>query len=358
MTTLTAARQPPGQHPHRACRLAPGRSRPVVLHHGGGLHRGAARLRRPAPASKRNRAKRSAPFRARGRQQPQGIKQTLNTSHRGRQLRGRARDQIIHSRARLTSDQQITPGVQIGGSARVLPDLPVTLSREIGLGSILRSIGPNVSEANEIPGSQVGSQRRQILGDAGPRLATVGAARRRVGPHPAASGDVGGMPPKQSLGVRIPPGRTAKAKCVPEATLGHTVGLCHDRGGEQCVREACLSGGVPGRLWAAAAGRSELPCAGRAGVPAGGGRPRPRARQSRERWCRRRPPARAARAGNDARGWLLATRSRSPLPTIPRCGWRRLPRRAAGAPVRAAPAAPATAAGCRVSRDDRYCCLA
>jgi len=48
---------------------------------------------------------------------------TMNTSHRGRQLLGRAQEQITHSRARLTSDQQITPGVQIGGSARVIPGL-------------------------------------------------------------------------------------------------------------------------------------------------------------------------------------------------------------------------------------------
>ncbi len=86
-----------------------------------------------------------------------------------------------------------------GGSARVLPDPPVTLSREIGLGSILRSIGPNVSEANEIPGSQVGSQRRQIVGDAGPRPATVGAAERHIRPYPATSGDVREMPPKQEV---------------------------------------------------------------------------------------------------------------------------------------------------------------
>ena len=55
----------------------------------------------------------------------------------------------------------------------------------------------NISKANEIVGSQTGSQRWPIPGDARPRLATVGAARRHVGPHPAASGDVGGMPPKQ-----------------------------------------------------------------------------------------------------------------------------------------------------------------
>jgi hypothetical protein len=55
----------------------------------------------------------------------------------------------------------------------------------------------NRSEAKEPAGSQVGSQQWQLPGDAMPRLATVGAAQRHIGPHPAASGDVGGVPPKQ-----------------------------------------------------------------------------------------------------------------------------------------------------------------
>ena len=59
--------------------------------------------------------------------------------------------------------------------------------------------GPNMSKANEIAGSQTGSQRWQIPGDARPRLATVGAAQRYIGPHPAASGDGGGVPPKQEV---------------------------------------------------------------------------------------------------------------------------------------------------------------
>jgi hypothetical protein len=55
----------------------------------------------------------------------------------------------------------------------------------------------NRSEAKELAGSQVGSQQWQIPGDARPRLATIDAAQRHIGPHPAASGDVRGMPPKQ-----------------------------------------------------------------------------------------------------------------------------------------------------------------
>ena len=56
----------------------------------------------------------------------------------------------------------------------------------------------NVSDVNEMPGSQVGGQRRQILGDAQPRPAIIGAGKRHIRRHSAASGDVQGMPPKQS----------------------------------------------------------------------------------------------------------------------------------------------------------------
>ena len=69
----------------------------------------------------------------------------------------------------------------------------------------------NISEANEIMGSQKGSQRWQIPGDTRPRLATVGAARRHVGPHPAASSDVGRVPPKQE-GRRFEPARARITK--------------------------------------------------------------------------------------------------------------------------------------------------
>ena len=48
--------------------------------------------------------------------------------------------------------------------------------------------GSNMSEASEIAGGQVGSQRWQIPGDTRPRLATVGAAQRYIGPHLATAG--------------------------------------------------------------------------------------------------------------------------------------------------------------------------
>jgi hypothetical protein len=67
--------------------------------------------------------------------------------------------------------------------------------------------GSNISEANEISGSHVGSQRWPMPGDARPRLATVGAAQRHIGLHPAASGDAGGMPPKQEFGWQRAAGR-------------------------------------------------------------------------------------------------------------------------------------------------------
>jgi hypothetical protein len=224
------------------------------------------------------------------------------------------------------------------------------------LGSILRSIGPNVSEANEILGSQTGSQRRQIMGDAGPRPATVGAAERHSRPYPATSGDVRGMPPKQSL-ARSNPARPdgQGAMCTrgdPGATPSDSTMAAAESNG---VRRACPDGGVPGRPRAAAAGTSELPHASRAGVPASAGRSRPPARRPRERSYPRQPPARGATAADGSRARLLATRSRSPLPTIPHCGWHRPPPHAASALVTAAPAAPATTADCHGPRNDGYC---
>jgi hypothetical protein len=113
----------------------------------------------------------------------------------------------MHNQPCPAADHGFRPYRRVGARS---PDPPVTLSREIGLGSILRSTGPNVSEAKEIPGSQVGSQRRQILGDAGPRPATVSAAERHIRPYPATSGDVRGMPPKQSLTFGFPSGGHAR----------------------------------------------------------------------------------------------------------------------------------------------------
>jgi len=215
--------------------------------------------------------------------------------------------------------------------------------------------GSNMSKANEIAGSQTGSQRWQMPGDARPCLATVGAAQRHIGPHPAASGDGGGVPPKQSparSNLAWPDGQGAM--CTQAAwshtPLGSIMAATESKG-----QEGLPGRGVPGRSWAAAAGTSELPRASPVGVPASAGRSRPPARRPRELWRPRQPPARGATDAGGARAWPLATRSRSPLPTIPRCGWRRPPPRAASALVTAAPAAPATAAGCRVPRNDGYC---
>ena len=113
------------------------------------------------------------------------------------------RAQIAPLCAQPIAGDDLRQSAQIGGSACVLPDPPVTLSGETDLGSILRSIGLNVSDANEIPGSQTPSQRRQTLGDAGPRPAAVGAAERHIRPYAATFGDVRGMPPKQGAQVRI-----------------------------------------------------------------------------------------------------------------------------------------------------------
>ena len=57
----------------------------------------------------------------------------------------------------------------------------------------------NISEANEITGSQLGSQRCQILGYVRPQSASVGAAKRHVRPHLASSGDGSSVPSKQRV---------------------------------------------------------------------------------------------------------------------------------------------------------------
>jgi hypothetical protein len=55
----------------------------------------------------------------------------------------------------------------------------------------------NISVANEIPGSQTGSQRPQAQGYGRPRPANIAAAERHVRPRRATSGGVTGVPPKQ-----------------------------------------------------------------------------------------------------------------------------------------------------------------
>jgi hypothetical protein len=57
----------------------------------------------------------------------------------------------------------------------------------------------NMSQANEIAGSQVGSQRRQILGYARPQSVSIGAAKQYIRPHLAASSDGLTVPSKQAV---------------------------------------------------------------------------------------------------------------------------------------------------------------
>ena len=61
----------------------------------------------------------------------------------------------------------------------------------------LRPEQSDISAANEIAGSQTGSQRPQAQGRVGPHPAIISAAGRHVGPHRATPGPVAGMPPKQ-----------------------------------------------------------------------------------------------------------------------------------------------------------------
>ena len=56
---------------------------------------------------------------------------------------------------------------------------------------------PDISVANEIQGSQTGSQPRQARGHARPRPATITSAQRHVRPRSATSSDATGVPPKQ-----------------------------------------------------------------------------------------------------------------------------------------------------------------
>jgi hypothetical protein len=55
----------------------------------------------------------------------------------------------------------------------------------------------DISVANEIAGSQTGSQRPQAPSHSRPRQAILAAAERHVRPYRARSGHVSGLPPKQ-----------------------------------------------------------------------------------------------------------------------------------------------------------------
>jgi hypothetical protein len=66
----------------------------------------------------------------------------------------------------------------------------------------------NISEANEIAGSQLGSQRRQTLGYARLQSASICAAKRHIRPHLAPSGDRPYVPSKQRDAGSNPARRT------------------------------------------------------------------------------------------------------------------------------------------------------
>jgi hypothetical protein len=77
----------------------------------------------------------------------------------------------------------------------------------------------NISEANEIEGSQPRSQRRQILGYARPQLASINAANRHVRPHLAPSADRPNVPSKQRVAGSNPARRTQKPSSEPCSDL-------------------------------------------------------------------------------------------------------------------------------------------
>jgi hypothetical protein len=108
---------------------------------------------------------------------------------------------------------------------------------------------------------------------------------------------------------------------------------------DEAVAGSGVTGEAPWRQRPAAAGEGTRPGACGAGGTACAWCPRPRHRQAAERSRRR-------QAGARARVRVRATRLWSPIPTIPRCGRRPRPPRAASAPGTAALVA-ARAPGCQ-----------
>ena len=117
------------------------------------------------------------------------------------------------------TEPRFAQAAHIGGTARVLPQvLPLrnvmSLMDVRGIGADrrmrdFRTTGldtefdhSNVSEGNEISGSQWGSQQRQARGDTG-HGQPLRAARQHIRPCPAPSGDRSEAPPKQRAAVRI-----------------------------------------------------------------------------------------------------------------------------------------------------------
>jgi hypothetical protein len=129
--------------------------------------------------------------------------------------------------------------------------------RRVGLGSrrrVLVSFPPAPRSVSPLShrtlaalarwGSQTRSQRRQAPGHTRRRRAIVSTARSLLRPSPSHLLLRRGSALLSSRSrVRIPPGRTAKAKSVPETTVGHTIDLCLGRGGEQRGQESLLGRG-------------------------------------------------------------------------------------------------------------------
>jgi len=74
--------------------------------------------------------------------------------------------------------------------------------------SLPRSIVRTLSDANESPGSQSGSQRRQIPSHTRPQRATISAGKWHIRPHLAPSGDRSIVPSKQRVAGSNPARRT------------------------------------------------------------------------------------------------------------------------------------------------------
>src|SRR6478736_623536 len=102
---------------------------------------------------------------------------------------------------------------------------------------------PSISSANEISGSQTGSQRRQTLGDAGRRLATMSSASWLFGRRWATSGD--GSVASYKRGVTgsnpVAPTRFGKMRCPRRHQLRDVV----DHATARCYVSDGAIGGVP-----------------------------------------------------------------------------------------------------------------
>ena len=102
-----------------------------------------------------------------------------------RDNQARVRKAFQYRRTKYSRDGLGTVGHCTRGDRRAVP------------ASAVSNCSVNVSGANEISGSQTGSQQRQASGDAQRRLAIVTAGEWHVQPRPASFSDVAIVPPKQ-----------------------------------------------------------------------------------------------------------------------------------------------------------------